>query len=84
MYISILHIYIIANILYILLHKYSLSLSLSLLWASQLPLVIKNPSAIEGDARYMGLIPRLRRFPGEENGKPFQYTCLTSFMNRGD
>ena len=46
--------------------------------------MIRNAPAIEGDARYVGLIPGLGRSPGEENGNPFQYTCLKNSMNRGD
>ena len=29
------------------------------------------------------MIPWLRRFPGEENGNPLQYSCLEHPMNRG-
>ena len=29
-----------------------------------------------GDSRDLGLIPGLRRFPGEGNGNPLQYSCL--------
>ena len=31
----------------------------------------------------MGLIPGLRRSPGEGNGKPLQYSCLENPKNRG-
>ena len=31
-----------------------------------------------------GLIPRLGKFPREENGHPLQYSCLENFMDRGD
>ena len=30
-----------------------------------------------------GLIPGSRRFPGEENGNPLQYSCLEKSMDRG-
>ena len=30
-----------------------------------------------------GLIPGSGRFPGEGNGKPFQYSCLENPMDRG-
>ena len=30
-----------------------------------------------------GLIPVLGRSPGEENGNPFQYSCLENSMGRG-
>jgi len=33
-----------------------------------------------GDA---SLIPGLRRFPGEGNGNPVQYSCLGNPMDRG-
>ena len=29
------------------------------------------------------LIPRLGRFPGEENGYPLQYSCLENATDRG-
>ena len=31
----------------------------------------------------MGLIPGSGRSPGEENGNPFQYSCLRNPMDRG-
>ena len=40
---------------------------------------VKNPTAKAGD---MGCIPGLGRFPGEENGNPFQYSCLGNPMDR--
>ena len=30
-----------------------------------------------------GSVPGLRRSPGEENGNPFQYSCLQNSMDRG-
>ena len=33
--------------------------------------------------RDMGLIPRSERSPGEENGNPLQYSCLSNPMDRG-
>ena len=41
--------------------------------------VVKNPPASAGDA---GLIPEWRRFPGRENGNPFQYSCLVNPIDR--
>ena len=35
--------------------------------------MVKNPPVNVGD---VGLIPGLRRFPGEGNGNPLQYACL--------
>ena len=40
----------------------------------------KNPPAYAGDT---GLIPGLRRSPGQGNGNPLQYSCLGSSMDRG-
>ena len=42
----------------------------SLVWASQVVLVVKNPPAIAGDIRDSGLIPGLRRSPGRQQRQP--------------
>ena len=42
--------------------------------------VVKNPSASTED---LGSIPGLRRFLGEGNGNPVQYSCLGNPMDRG-
>ena len=42
--------------------------------------VVKNP---HGDAGHMGLIPGLRRSPGEGSGKRRRYPCLGNSMDRG-
>ena len=42
--------------------------------------MVKNLPADAGD---MGLIPRLGRSPGEENGNPLQYSCLKNPTDRG-
>ena len=42
--------------------------------------MVKNLPAIAGDA---GSIPGSGRSPGEENGKPLQYSCLGNLMDRG-
>ena len=52
-------------------------------WASQLVLVVKNPSANAGDARNMGSIPGLGRFPGAGNGNPLQYSRLENSIDIG-
>ena len=44
---------------------------------------VNNPSANEGDAGDVGLIPGLESPPGEENGNPLQYSCLGNPMDRG-
>ena len=41
---------------------------------------IKNLPANTGDA---GSIPGSRRYPGEGNGNPLQYSCLENSMDRG-
>ena len=43
----------------------------------------KESACHAGAARDMGLILGLRRSPGEENGNPFQYSCLKSPMDKG-
>ena len=45
-------------------------------------LVVKNLPARAGDTRDPGLIPGSERFPGVGNGKPFQYSCLETSMDR--
>ena len=40
----------------------------------------KNMLANAGD---MGLIPGLRRFSGERNDNPIQYSCMGNPMDRG-
>ena len=41
--------------------------------------LVNNPLANVGDA---SSISRLGRAPGEENGNPFQYSCLRNPMDR--
>ena len=42
----------------------------------------KDPPANASDARYAGLIPALRRAPGEESGNVLQCSCLENPMDR--
>ena len=42
--------------------------------------MVKNLSAMQVDP---GLIPGLRRSPGEGNGNPLPYSCLGNPMDRG-
>ena len=49
----------------------------------QVALVVKNPPGNAGDLRDTGSIPGSGRSPGEENGYPFQYSCLENPMDRG-
>ena len=51
--------------------------------ASQLALVVKNPTANAGDLRDVGSIPGLERSPGEGHGYPLQCSCLENPMDRG-
>ena len=46
--------------------------------------MVKNLTATVGDTRDGGLTLGLRRYSGEGNGKPLQYPCLESSMDRGD
>ena len=49
---------------------------------TMLYLVVKNPPTNAGEARDMGLIPGLGRFPGGGNGNPLQYSCLENPMDK--
>ena len=46
----------------------------AVIMASQVALVVKNPSAIAGDMRDRGSIPGSGRSPGEGHGYPLQYS----------
>ena len=50
---------------------------LSLFRASQLVLVVKNPSANAGDPRDMSLIPGSGRSPGDGISYPLQYSWVS-------
>ena len=52
-------------------------------WASQVALVVKNPSANAGDMKTMDSIPGLGLSPGGEHYYPLQYSCLENPMDRG-
>ena len=48
--------------------------------------MVKNPPANAGDARDTrdtGSIPGLRRYPGEVNDNPLQYSCQGNPMDSG-
>ena len=51
--------------------------------ASQMVLVVKNPSANAGDIRDVGSIPGSRRSPGRGHGNQLQYSFLENPMDRG-
>ena len=44
--------------------------------ASQVVLVVKNPSTNTRDIREVGSIPGLGKFPGGRHSNSFQYSCL--------
>ena len=48
--------------------------------ASQVMLVVKNPSANKGDLRDVGSIPGSGRSPGGGHDNPLQYSCLKNTM----
>ena len=52
--------------------------------ASQVALVVKNPSANAGDVRDANSIPGSGRYPGEAHGNPLQDSCLENPVGRGD
>ena len=51
-------------------------------WASQVALVVKNPSANAGDVRDAGSITGSGRSSGGGHGNPLQDSCLESPMDR--
>ena len=58
-------------------------LGTALLWATQVALVVKNPTINAGHRREVGSISVSRRSPGVGNGYPLQYSCLENAMDRG-
>ena len=44
---------------------------------------VSNGKESACNAGNMGLTPGPGRFPGEDNGYPFQYSCLENPMDRG-
>ena len=53
------------------------------LLASQVVLVVENPSAKAGDVRDAGSIPGSGRSPGGGHDNPLQCSCLENPMDRG-
>ena len=51
--------------------------------ASQVALVVKNPSANAGDIKDVGSIPGSGRSPGGGHGNPLQCSCLENPIDRG-
>ena len=52
-------------------------------WASQVVLVVRNPSAHAGDIRDVGLIPELGKSSAGGHGNPLQYSYLENPIDRG-
>ena len=67
----------------ILKSKKKIFLVFSVVQASQVVLVVKNPPANAGDVRDTGSIPGLERSTGGGHGKPLQYSCLKNPMDKG-
>ena len=57
--------------------------TLGSVWASQVALVVKNPTASPGDIRCVGLIPGSGRSPGKGMETHCSKSCLESPMDRG-
>ena len=57
-------------------------LNWKLILASQVMLVVKNPSTNAGDTRDAGSIPGSGRAPGGGHRNPLQYSCLENPMDR--
>ena len=55
----------------------------SILWASQVAQVVKNPPVNAEDIRDKGSIPGSGRSPGRQHGNPLQHSCLEYPMDRG-
>ena len=55
----------------------------TVIYASQVALLVKKPPDNAGDVRDVGLIPRLGRPPGGGHRSPLQYSCLENLMDRG-
>ena len=45
--------------------------------------MVKNHPASAGEARDLGPVPGLGRFPAGENGNPLLYSCLENSMDKG-
>ena len=56
---------------------------LCVIWASQVVLLVKNPTANARDITDSGSIPGSGRSPGELHGNPLQYSCLENSMDIG-
>ena len=52
-------------------------------WASQVALVVNNPTASAGDLRDRGSIPVLGSSPEGGHGNSLQYSCMENPVDRG-
>ena len=59
------------------------SVSISLVWTSQVVLVAKNLPANAGDVRDLGWVPGLGTCPVGGHSDPLQYCCLENPLDRG-
>ena len=64
-------------------HNTGVFICVSMFWASQVALVVKNTPGNAGEVRDVGSIPGLRRSFGGGHGNPLQYSCLENPMDRG-
>ena len=55
----------------------------SIIWASQVALVVKDLPANAGELRDTGSIPGSGRYPGEWHGNPLKYYCPENSIDRG-
>ena len=74
---------LVTKLLLLLLGPWYLVFKVDVYRASQVVLVVKNPSTNAGDKRDMRLIPGLGRFPEGVHGNPLHYSCLENPMDRG-
>ena len=72
--------FVLDNVRYVLSYHFIL---LTILWASQVVLVVKNLPANARDVRDTGSVPGPGRSPGRGHGNPRQYSCLENPMVRG-
>ena len=74
------YLYLTNKVFCFLYHIYIIILSMFSIWGFYGGSSVNNPPANAGD---MSSIPGLRRFPGEGNGNPLQYSGLGNPIDRG-
>ena len=62
---------------------FSLFINWSLIWASQVVLIVKNSCASAGDIGEASSIPKSGKSRRGRHGNPHQYSCLENLMDRG-